>query len=138
MRNGKIRRGGFTLIELMLVLVILGVLAAIVVPKLAGRSEEAKIKATKAEISIISGALDTFEVDNGRYPTTEEGLGALVEQPSNVESWRPYLKGGMPVDQWKREYVYVYPGRNNPDSFDLYSLGPDGREGQDDINNWTK
>jgi general secretion pathway protein G len=79
----------------MLVLVILGVLAAIVVPKLAGRSEEAKLKACKAEISILSGALDTFEVDNGRYPTTEEGLRALVEQPANAESWRPYIKGGL-------------------------------------------
>jgi general secretion pathway protein G len=138
MRNVKIHRGGFTLIELMLVLVILGVLAAIVVPKLAGRSEEAKIKACKAEISILSGALDTFEVDNGRYPTTEEGLRALVEQPANAESWRPYIKGGVPMDQWKHEYVYVYPGRNTPDSFDLSSLGPDGREGNDDINNWTK
>jgi general secretion pathway protein G len=141
MRNVKmipVRRSAFTLIELLLVLVILGVLAAIVVPKLAGRSEDAKIKATKAEIAIIGGALDTFEVDNGRYPTTEEGLRALVEKPANVENWRPYLKGGLPIDQWKHEYVYVYPGSNNPEGFDLYSLGPDGREGGDDINNWTR
>lgn len=128
----------FTLIELLLVLVILGVLAAIVVPKLAGRSEDAKLKAAKAEISILSGALDTFEIDNGRYPSTDEGLRALVEQPANVENWRAYLKGGIPVDQWKHPYVYVYPGTNNTDSFDLYSLGPDGREGGDDITNWTK
>jgi general secretion pathway protein G len=141
MRNVKHREmgtRGFTLIELLLVLVILGVLAAIVVPKLAGRSEDAKLKACKAEISILSGALDTFEIDNGRYPSTDEGLRALVEQPANVENWRAYLKGGIPVDQWKRPYVYVYPGTNNTDSFDLYSLGPDGREGGDDITNWTK
>ncbi|HEV2296166.1 MAG TPA: type II secretion system major pseudopilin GspG [Tepidisphaeraceae bacterium] len=128
----------FTLIELLLVLVILGVLAAIVVPKLAGRSEDAKIKAAAAEISILGGALDTFEVDNGRYPTTEEGLRALVERPANAENWRPYLKGGVPVDPWKRPYGYSYPGSNNPESFDLYSLGPDGREGGDDITNWER
>ncbi len=139
MRNARfipVHRRAFTLIELLLVLVILGVLAAIVVPKLAGRSEDAKIKAARAEISILSGALDMFEVDNGRYPSTQEGLRALVERPANAESWRAYLKGGVPVDQWKNPYVYSYPGSNNPEGFDLHSLGPDGREGGDDITNW--
>jgi len=129
----------FTLIELLLVLVILGVLAAIVVPKLAGRSEDAKIKATKAEIAILEGSLDQFEIDCSRYPTTEEGLRVLVEKPDNVDSWRgPYVKKGLPTDQWNRPYNYTYPGSNNPSGFDLYSFGPDGREGGDDINNWTK
>jgi general secretion pathway protein G len=135
----QVRRGGFTLIELLLVLVILGVLAAIVVPKIAGRSEDARIKATKADISILEGQLDQFEIDCGRYPTNEEGLKALVEQPGNVTDWKgPYVKKGVPTDAWNRPYVYTYPGTNNPSSFDLYSFGPDGREGGDDINNWTK
>jgi general secretion pathway protein G len=141
MQNGTVhvRRNGFTLIELLLVLVILGVLAAIVVPKIAGRSEDARIKATKADISIIEGQLDQFEIDCGRYPTTEEGLRALIEAPGNVTDWKgPYVKKGVPTDAWNRPYVYVFPGSNNPSSFDLYSLGPDGREGGDDINNWTK
>ncbi len=133
------RRSAFTLIELLLVLVILGVLAAIVVPKLAGRSEDAKIKATKAEIAILEGAIDQYEIDCSRYPTTEEGLRALVENVGNIEGWRgPYVKKCVPTDQWNRPYSYTYPGANNPSGFDLYSFGPDGREGGDDSNNWTK
>jgi general secretion pathway protein G len=136
MRN--VKRRAFTLIELLLVLVILGVLAAIVVPKLSGKSEDAKIKATKAEIAIIENALDQFEIHCSRYPTSEEGLRALVERPGNVEGWQgPYVKKGVPTDQWNREYVYTYPPRNNTDGPDLYSFGPDGREGTDDIVNWT-
>ncbi len=142
MRNVKsITAAGraFTLIELLLVLVILGVLAAIVVPKLAGRSEDAKIKAARADISILEGLLDQLEIDCSRYPTTEEGLRLLVESPGNLEGWRgPYVKRGLPTDPWNRPYTYTYPGTNNPGSFDLYSFGPDGREGGDDINNWTK
>lgn len=138
LRVVSVRRSAFTLIELLLVLVILGVLAAIVVPKLAGRSEDAKIKAAAAEIAILEGSLDQFEIDVSRYPTTEEGLRALVEPPGNAEGWRgPYVKKGVPTDPWNRPYNYSYPGSNNPSGFDLYSLGPDGREGGDDINNWT-
>ena len=135
--NGH-RRSAFTLIELLLVLVILAVLAAIVVPKFAGRSEQARVAATKAEIAIIDGAFDQFEIDCGRYPSTEEGLRALVEQPPNVQNWHgPYLKRGVPADKWGNAYVYRYPGIHNTSGFDLSSMGPDGREGNDDIDNWS-
>ena len=85
-------------------------------------------------------ALDAFEIDLGRYPTTSEGLRALVEQPSNAEEWQePYLKTDVPKDQWGNEYVYRYPGQRNKYGYDLYSYGPDGKQGgDDDIVNWTE
>ena len=130
-------RRGFTLLELLLVLVILGVLAALVVPKFAGRSQQARETAAKSDISSISTAIGAFEIDNGRYPTSEEGLGALAKQPSGVDSWKgPYLQRQLPNDPWGNPYVYKYPGQQNPCGFDLYSFGPDGREGNDDIGNW--
>lgn len=128
---------GFTLIELMLVVIIIGVLVSMVVPRLAGRSEEAKIAACRADIhSNISVALDLFELDNGRYPTSEEGLAALRIKPASVSKWKgPYLKR-EPVDPWGNKYIYKSPGEHNPD-YDLYSYGPDGREGGgDDVTNW--
>jgi general secretion pathway protein G len=128
----------FTLIELLLVLVIIAVLASVVVPKFAGRSEQARVAATKADITILDAAFDQFEQDCGRYPTTEEGLSALVQQPANVQNWHgPYIKKGEPVDQWKNAYVYRFPGTQGTD-YDLYSFGPDGREGNDDITNWQQ
>ena len=131
-------RSAFTLIELLLVLVILAVLAAIVVPKFTSRSEQARNTSAKTSISLIDGAFDQFEVDNGRYPSTDEGLGALINNPGNMENWHgPYLKGGVPKDPWNNEFVYRFPGQKNGAGFDLYSLGPDGREGNDDIGNWT-
>jgi general secretion pathway protein G len=132
------RQSAFTLIELLLVLVILAVLAAVVVPKFTNRTEQARITAAKTDISMLETALDTFEVDNGRYPSNEEGLQALVTAPSNAPNWKsPYLKQ-MRNDPWGNAYVYRYPGTNNPNGYDLASLGPDGREGGDDINNWSK
>ena len=134
-RNG---RRAFTLIELLLVLVILGVLALVVVPKFAGRSEEARKTAAQTDISMLEGQLDIFEQDCGRYPSNDEALSALTSQPPNAPKWKgPYIKRGVPKDPWGNEYVYRYPGTHNPNSYDLYSLGPDGREGQDDIDNWT-
>jgi general secretion pathway protein G len=131
------RQSGFTLIELLLVLVILTVLAAIVVPRLAGRAEQAKVTAARTQIVSIEDAIKTFEVDNGRYPTSDEGLSALATAPSNLANWHgPYLEKGIPVDPWGNAYVYRYPGTHNTTGFDLYSLGPDGREGNDDIVNW--
>jgi general secretion pathway protein G len=132
-------RRGFSLVEMLLVLVILATLAAIVVPRFAGRSEQAKETAARTQITSISTALDAFEVDNGYYPTSADGLGVLVERPATATNWRgPYLKSQIGNDPWGNPYVYEYPGRNNADSYDLSSAGPDGRHGtDDDINNWT-
>ena len=137
-RARRATRGGFTLIELLLVLVILAVLAAVVVPKFTGRSEQARIAAAKADIAAIDLQLDAFEVDAGRYPSTEEGLAALMNPPTNVKSWHgPYLKK-PPMDPWNHPYVYRYPGQINVSGVDLMSYGPDGNEGGgDDIGNWA-
>ena len=132
-------RNAFTLIELLLVMVIIGVLAAIVVPKFVSRGDDARIAAAKAEIANLTTALDTFEVDNGRYPTNDEGILALSNQPSNCPNWHgPYM--GKPVvnDPWGHPYIYRCPGQHNQRGFDLLSLGKDNQEGtQDDIDNWT-
>jgi general secretion pathway protein G len=129
---------GFTLIELLLVLVILSVLAAIIGPRYAGRTTQARIAATKADIAVIDGAMEQFEIDNGRYPRNDEGVAALVVTPLDAENWHgPYLnRPGVPRDAWKNPYVYEQPGQYNVSRFDLHSLGPDGREGNDDIGNW--
>ncbi|MBM3882317.1 MAG: type II secretion system protein GspG [Verrucomicrobia bacterium] len=131
------RRRGFTLIELLLVLVILGVLAAIVVPKFAGRTEQARITAAQTQIASFSTALDAYEVDNGYYPKGKDGLIDLIEQPRDTPNWHgPYLKD-VPQDPWGNDYLYECPGKNNPSSYDLMSMGPDGRVGgDDDITNW--
>ena len=133
------RRSGFTLIELLLVLVILATLAAVVVPKFTRRSEQARITAAKTDVANLSVCLDAFEIDTGRYPTTQEGLKALVEQPGDVKGWAgSYIKRGLPKDPWGNPYVYRQPGQHNTDGYDLYSFGPDGQEGgSDDIDNWS-
>jgi general secretion pathway protein G len=130
---------GFTLVELLLVLVILAVLAAVVVPKFTKRSEQARIAAATTDISSLGVALDSFEVDVGRYPSSDEGLKALVEQPSNAKDWKgPYLKRAVVNDPWGHPYIYRAPGSHNPSGYDLYSYGPDGQEGGgDDIDNWS-
>lgn len=135
MRN----RRGFTLIELMLVIIIIGLLVAMVVPRLAGRSQQARIAAVRADINAnLAVALSLFELDNGRYPTTEEGLAALRASPPNTPNWRgPYLKKDVAPDPWGLAYVYRSPGRHNQEDYDLVSYGPDGVEGgDDDITNW--
>jgi len=135
--NRQVKRG-FSLIELLLVLVIIAVLAALVVPQFAGRSEQARITAAKADLSTIGTSLSTFEIDTGRFPNTDEGLDALVEEPASVNNWQgSYLTKGLPKDPWGNEYVYEYPGTHNTNGFDLYSLGPDGQAGtDDDVTNW--
>ena len=130
---------GFTLIEVLLVMVILTVLAAVVVPKFTKRSEQARITAAHTDIANLEVALDAYEVDNGQYPSKSEGLNALIENRSNTTSWKgPYLKRSVPADPWGNSYVYTQPGRHNTYGYDLYSFGSDGREGGgDDIDNWS-
>ncbi len=131
------RSQGFTLVEMLLVLVILATLAAIVIPKFAGRSQQAKITAAQSQISSIELALDSFEVDNGYYPKSG-ALSELTDAPANATNWKgPYLKKGVPPDPWGNPYAYDYPGKHNPSGYDIVSNGPDGRNGtDDDINNW--
>ena len=129
------RRAAFTLVEMLLVLVILATLAAIVIPKMAGRSKQAQVTAAKTQISNLEQALDAFEVDNGYYP---KGLDALFSAPNNSPNWKgPYLPKAVPNDPWGNGYVYEYPGKHRPDSYDLWSAGPDAQPGtDDDITNW--
>jgi len=131
------RRQGFTIIELILVMVIIATLAAIVIPKFAGRSEQAKLTAAKADIASISLGLDAFEVDTGSYPRSGN-LDLLVTPPNDATGWKgPYLSKGIPLDPWGSAYSYEYPGKHNVNGYDLVSAGPDGRMGtDDDITNW--
>ena len=136
-------KSGFTLIEIMLVVIIIMVLAAMVVPNLAGRGEQARQAAAQMDIDVnLATALDLYEFDNGRFPTTEQGLRALLERPVSAPepmSWNgPYLKRRrIPRDPWGNEYVYMSPGTHNAKSYDLFSHGPDGIAGtDDDIVNW--
>ncbi len=137
--NKNFSEKGFTLIELMLVIIIIGVLAAMVMPRLLGRGEQAKVAAAKSDVSAaLPIAIDLFEVDSGRLPTTEEGLGALRSNPGALAGWKgPYVKKS-PVDPWGRPYEYRVPGTYDND-YDVYSLGPNGQEGDaDDVGNWEQ
>lgn len=133
-------RSAFTLIELLLVIAILAVLAAIVVPKFSGRTEQAREAAAKTQIASFGSALDAFEVDNGFYPRGKSGLNDLIQAPRDAQSWKgPYLKmNEIPLDPWQKPYLYQAPGKHNPTSYDLSSMGPDGRENtEDDVTNWS-
>lgn len=134
------KTAAFTMVELLLVLAILATLAAIVVPKFTGRTEQARVTAAQTEISGVELALDAFEIDNGYYPQGDDGLDALFKDPGDAPNWRgPYLKKPVVNDPWKHAYKYECPGRHNETGYDLMSFGPDGREGgNDDIVNWVE
>lgn len=122
------RRSGFTLLELLVVLVILGLLAAFVGPRLFGNISKSQVKVARAQIAAIETALENFRIDVGRFPSTEEGLRALDESPGDDPKWAgPYLRKTLPPDPWGNPYVYRSPGTRG--DFDLYSLGRDGRPG---------
>jgi general secretion pathway protein G len=130
---------GFTLLELLVVMVIIGLLAGFVAPRYFAQVGKSQVKVAKAQIDALDKALDQFRLDVGRYPTTEEGLQALVAAPSNEPAWSgPYLKKGVPADPWGRPYLYAQPGSHG--DFDLLSYGKDGRAGgtgeDADITNW--
>lgn len=135
------KRDGFTLIELMLVIVIIGSLAAMVVPRLTSRLKGSQAEIAKADIKgNLALALRLYAVDhNGNYPSSAQGLDALISKPGSSsvsESWKgPYLEQ-LAIDPWKKPYEYRYPGSHPPYEYDLYSLGPDGEKSDDDITNW--
>jgi len=135
------RERGFSLLELLAVLVILGILAGVFAPKFLGQAESAKRKAAKLEIDQIGQSLDLYKLEIGKYPTSQEGLAALVTAPSGTTNWNgPYLKKTtVPKDPWGNEYKYVSPGdQNRP--YDIVSMGSDGKEGGEgdgkDITSW--
>ena len=132
------RRAAFTLIELLVVIVVLGLLAGLVGPQILGRVSEAKTKTARTQIELISLALDNYRLDNGSYPTTEQGLAALRDRPTREpvpRAWKgPYLRKALPDDPWGRPYIYRSPGEHNPSGFDLSSLGRDGQPGGEDEN----
>lgn len=137
-QNGLFRQEGFSLIEILIVMVILGLLASLVGPRLFGKLGTAKQKAAKTQIEMIIGALDTYRLDVGDYPSEQEGLEALVRDPGH-ETWDgPYLKKGVPLDPWNNPYLYQNPGENG--EIDLSSYGKDNRPGGEredaDVGSW--
>lgn len=145
MRRLLSSESGFTLIETLVVLVLIALALGLVGPYVFQKLGQGRRDATKSQISGIEMALSQYRLDNGTYPTTEQGLSALRKKPATPpvsENWNgPYLEKSVPVDPWGHEYLYVCPGKNNKNSFDLFSLGGDGAEGGEgeaaDIVNWS-
>jgi general secretion pathway protein G len=128
--NPNRKRGAFTLVELMVVILILAVLAALIMPRVIGRQEDAKRSKAASDIASLSSLLQQFRLDCDRFPSSEEGLQALRTAPPDVNNWKgPYTTKPIPTDPWGNEYVYEYPGLDGEDSFILMSLGADGAEG---------
>lgn len=138
-------REGFTLIELLVVIAIIATLASIVAPQIFGNVGDARRNAARSQIQILALAIDAYRIDNEEFPSTQQGLEVLRTAPSQATpsaNWRgPYLRQSLPLDPWGRPYVYVAPGIANPASYDLYSLGKDGRIGgageDSDITSWN-
>lgn len=130
---------GFTLIEIMVVVVILGILAAVVVPTIMSRPDEARIVKAKQDIRALEAALNLYKLDNYNYPSTDQGLEALVSKPGGTPEPKRYREEGyikkLPLDPWQNEYQYLNPGTNG--AIDIYSLGPDQQQSDDDIGNWN-
>jgi general secretion pathway protein G len=146
MSSKRLNAHGFTLIELMVVIVILGILAGLIIPRIMGRPEEARRMKARVQMESMETALRLYKLDNGIYPTTEQGLQALIEAPTVGElprAWRKggYLeKGSLPKDPWGNEYIYLSPGLHG--DFDLVSYGADGQPGGEDrnkdVNSWDQ
>lgn len=138
------RRGGFTLIEVLLVLVILVILGSLVGIQYRSFQKKALLKAAQAQIGMFKQALEFYQLDMGNYPSTSAGLEALRTVPADLENtakWGPdpYLAETVPLDPWDHQYQYLIPGKVNLDSYDIWSLGPDGQDGtEDDIGNWKQ
>lgn len=130
------RRQGFTLVEMLLVLVILATLAAIVYPKVMGRTRQANDTAVRTQINSFKTALDSFEIDNGYYPKGRNGLQELFTQPRDAVKWHGPYMDSLPKDPWQQDYVYECPGKHNPAFYDIYSLGPPGEQAP--IGNWVE
>jgi general secretion pathway protein G len=141
LRRAPLRARGFTLIEIMVVVIIIALLAMVIVPNIMSRVDDAKVSKAREDITQLQTALKFFYLDNSKYPTSEQGLKALVIQPndSTITHWRPYLEGGMKKDPWGRDYLYTYPGTHG-EPYDLYTLGADGQPGGEGVNadlgNW--
>lgn len=130
MRKNHRGKRGFTLVELIVVMLILAILAALIVPRVVGRTSDAKRSKAATDIARLSDLIQQFRLDVGRYPTTEEGLQALRSAPSDATNWKgPYLQKAIPPDPWGFDYIYEYPGPGGDETFVLASFGSDGAEG---------